>query len=82
MVNEQSMDEYYKAVRLRRREVINDLNGEITRIVKRLDDLENKCNEAIGHDACSGCRHTAAFKRASLDLSNLLTDFRMGRMNW
>lgn len=52
---------------------------ELERFRQRLDDLR-ACVEKDGDAGSMGCRHSAAFNRASLDLSQIMADWRQGRI--
>ena len=59
------------------RDSLEKVGAELERFTERLSDVQ-VCLE--DDHSNTGCRHTAAFKRASLDLSNILADWRAGRL--
>jgi hypothetical protein len=61
-----------------RAQTINKAEDEARRFLEKLQELKARVGE--DHSALGfGCRETGAVKRASLDLSQALTDMRQGR---
>lgn len=61
-----------------RAQTINQAEAEAQRFLKKVKDLKDRVGG--NHIALDyGCRETAAVKRASLDLSQVLADMRQGR---
>ena len=80
MIGKHDMSDYYDKVQARRKVTVKVMRSEIERLTANLNQLEALCVDK--HDACFGCRYTAAFKRGSLDIARMLADHRQGRSGW